>query len=73
MRLAAAAGARPTFPPCSLLTAALPALPAPPQVQAAKAAAGGTFLKWPKQLAEQYGPAFLLALFAAILVWEDVW
>ncbi|EFJ50727.1 nitrogen assimilation regulatory protein [Volvox carteri f. nagariensis] len=30
-------------------------------------------LKWPRDAAERYGPPFLFSLFAAILVWEEVW
>ncbi|GFR44903.1 hypothetical protein Agub_g6248, partial [Astrephomene gubernaculifera] len=39
---------------------------------AARLAPNG-LLKWPREEAERYGPAFLLSLFAAILVWEEVW
>ncbi|KAG2445993.1 hypothetical protein HXX76_000596 [Chlamydomonas incerta] len=37
--------------------------------------AGGAakLLKWPKEQAEAYGPPFLFSLFAAILMWEEVW
>ncbi|GIL70179.1 hypothetical protein Vretifemale_1031, partial [Volvox reticuliferus] len=30
-------------------------------------------LKWPREEAERYGPPFLFSLFAAILIWEEVW
>ncbi|KXZ56033.1 hypothetical protein GPECTOR_2g1585 [Gonium pectorale] len=37
--------------------------------------AGGSakLRKWPREAAERYGPPFLFGLFAAILVWEEVW
>ncbi|PNH01184.1 Nif-specific regulatory protein [Tetrabaena socialis] len=33
----------------------------------------GPLRKWPRDSAERVGPAFLFSLFAAILVWEEVW
>ncbi|KAL4439939.1 hypothetical protein ABPG75_002940 [Micractinium tetrahymenae] len=40
---------------------------------ARQAAIPTPLLKWPRQEAEQYGPWFLVSLFAGILVWEEVW
>ena len=34
---------------------------------------GVKLLKWPREQLEKYGPWFLFGLFAAILVWEEVW
>lgn len=34
---------------------------------------GAALMKWPREEAEKYGPWFLFSLFAAILIWEDVW
>ncbi|KAL4421116.1 hypothetical protein ABPG77_001511 [Micractinium sp. CCAP 211/92] len=39
---------------------------------ARQAAIPGPLIKWPRREAEQYGPWFLVALFAGILVWEEV-
>ncbi|GLC68372.1 hypothetical protein PLESTF_000684000 [Pleodorina starrii] len=37
------------------------------------AGGGARLLKWPREAAERFGPPFLFSLFAAILVWEEVW
>ena len=36
-------------------------------------ATGATLLKWPREAMDQWGAWFLFALFAVILVWEEVW
>lgn len=41
--------------------------------QAWRTSGGAQLLKWPREQAERYGPPFLFGLFAAILVWEEVW
>ena len=40
--------------------------------QKIKLSLGGTVGPWPRQAAEQYGGAFLYAMFGAILVWEEL-
>lgn len=42
-------------------------------VQKWRLATGATLRKWPHAAAEQWGGWFLLALFGAILTWEEVW
>ena len=42
-------------------------------VQAWRKSRGAKLLKWPREAMDQWGPWFLFALFAAILVWEEVW
>jgi polyferredoxin len=42
-------------------------------VQKWRVAAGAHLKPWPKKQLEQYGPWFLTGMFAAILVWEQVW
>lgn len=42
-------------------------------VQGVRKATGATLLKWPKEAMDRWGPWFLFWLFAAILVWEEVW
>ncbi|KAG2445992.1 hypothetical protein HXX76_000595 [Chlamydomonas incerta] len=42
-------------------------------VQKWRTSGGAELMKWPKEQAEKYGPVFLFSLFAAILMWEQVW
>lgn len=42
-------------------------------VQQWRRATGAHLLKWPRETVEAFGPWFLFSLFAAILVWEEVW
>ncbi|KAK9840246.1 hypothetical protein WJX74_006102 [Apatococcus lobatus] len=42
-------------------------------VQRWRLAQGAVLRKWPRQLSQEWGPWFLFTLFAAILVWEEVW
>lgn len=41
-------------------------------VQRWRLSSGATLLKWPRELADAYGPWFLFTLFYGILVWEEV-
>lgn len=41
-------------------------------VQRWRLAQGAVLAKWPRGSMEKYGPWFLYALFAGILVWEEV-
>jgi polyferredoxin len=42
-------------------------------VQSMRKACGAPLMKWPKETMDKYGAWFLFGLFAAILVWEEVW
>ncbi|GAQ91111.1 hypothetical protein KFL_007280100 [Klebsormidium nitens] len=42
-------------------------------VQRWRLSRGAQLLKWPRETAEAWGPWFLFAMFAGILLWEDVW
>ncbi|GAX80436.1 hypothetical protein CEUSTIGMA_g7875.t1, partial [Chlamydomonas eustigma] len=42
-------------------------------VQKWRIASGASLMKWPREMGEEYGPWFLLSLFAGILIWEEVW
>lgn len=42
-------------------------------VQRWRLAQGAVLAKWPRESIEGWGPWFLFALFAVILVWEEVW
>ncbi|MEW5308688.1 MAG: hypothetical protein WDW38_000627 [Sanguina aurantia] len=42
-------------------------------VQRWRLSKGAKLMKWPREAADLYGPWFLFGLFAAILVWEEVW
>ncbi|GAQ87672.1 hypothetical protein KFL_003690030 [Klebsormidium nitens] len=42
-------------------------------VQKWRLGTGAKLLQWPRETAETWGPWFLVSLFGAILVWEDVW
>lgn len=42
-------------------------------VQAWRKSQGAKLMKWPKEEMDQWGPWFLFAMFAGILVWEEVW
>ena len=42
-------------------------------VQRWRVASGAKLMKWPRAAMEAWGGWFLFGLFAAILVWEEVW
>lgn len=42
-------------------------------VQRLRISSGAKLMKWPKEVMDKWGYAFLFWLFAGILVWEEVW